>query len=125
MLNFNSILVFSENQAKLSDFYAKVLAKKPDWTEDNWSGWKLGSGFISVGSHDKVSGKNKNPERIIINLETDDVSGEFDRIKKLGVEVVKEPYRPDEAHVDMWIATFADPDGNFFQLMTPWKGEMS
>jgi predicted enzyme related to lactoylglutathione lyase len=22
-----------------------------------------------------------------------------------------------------WIATFADPDGNYFQLMTPWEEE--
>jgi predicted lactoylglutathione lyase len=22
---------------------------------------------------------------------------------------------------EMWIATFADPDGNYFQLMSPWE----
>jgi predicted enzyme related to lactoylglutathione lyase len=37
----------------------------------------------------------------------------------LGTRVVAEPYRMGEG--DMWIATFADPDGNYFQLMSPWE----
>ena len=41
---------------------------------------------------------------------------EFERIKAAGAEVVKEPYEIE----GMWIATFADPDGNYFQLMSPW-----
>jgi len=33
---------------------------------------------------------------------------------------VQEPYDPgDEADGDMSIATFADPDGNYFQLVSP------
>ncbi len=24
-------------------------------------------------------------------------------------------------NTDGWIATFSDPDGNYFQLMTPWE----
>jgi predicted enzyme related to lactoylglutathione lyase len=34
---------------------------------------------------------------------------------------VQEPYRPDgmDDATQMWIATFADPDGNYFQLMSP------
>jgi predicted enzyme related to lactoylglutathione lyase len=43
------------------------------------------------------------------------VKGDFDRLKESGANVVAEPYRPDE-NADMWIATLADPDGNYFQL---------
>jgi predicted enzyme related to lactoylglutathione lyase len=32
--------------------------------------------------------------------------------------VIREPYRPDETAV-AWIATFADPDDNYFQLLSP------
>lgn len=49
---------------------------------------------------------------------------EFERIKKTGAKVIKEPYNPGEAP-DMLIATFADPDGNYFQLMSPWEEETS
>ena len=43
---------------------------------------------------------------------------EFDRIKGIeGTTVIKEPYEIQSA----WIATLADPDGNYFQLMNPWE----
>jgi predicted enzyme related to lactoylglutathione lyase len=60
------------------------------------------------------------PGRIILNFETLDVQGEFDRIKGLGAAVQQEPYQPGgESAPQMWIATFKDPDGNFFQLASP------
>jgi predicted enzyme related to lactoylglutathione lyase len=46
------------------------------------------------------------------------VKGEFDRIKGLGAAVQQEPYQPGGAE-EMWIATFEDPDGNYFQLASP------
>lgn len=121
MLNFNSILVFSENPKQLADFYKKVLQVEPNWSEGEYHGFTVGNGYLTIGPHDKVKGKNSTPERIMINLETKDVKGEFERIKGLGAKVVAEPYRPDEVS-GMWITTFADPDGNYFQLMTPWEG---
>ncbi len=123
MLNFSSILVFSENPEKLADFYKKVFEKDPEMDDGGYIGFLVGSGFITIGPHDKVHGKSTNPERILLNFETKDVEGDFERIKGLGAEVVTEPYNPSEDE-KMKIATFADPDGNYFQLMTPWEGEM-
>lgn len=120
MLNLNSILVFSENPSELGAFYEKVLQKKPEWNEGGYSGFQAGSGFLTIGPHDKVSGKNQNPERFMFNLETDDVKGEFERIKALGASVIADPYQPDE-DPQAWIATLADTDGNYFQLVTPFK----
>ena len=78
-----------------------------------------GSCFITIGQHDAVKGKSANPERIIFFFETEDVQGEFDRIAKLtGAAVVKEPYNPGG---DKFVlATLSDPDGNYFQLSSPW-----
>ncbi|MBI4099791.1 VOC family protein [Candidatus Microgenomates bacterium] len=118
MLNFNSVLVFSENPAELAEFYAKVFQAKPGWTEGEYSGWKVGSSMIMVGPHDKVHGEAADPNRIMLNYETPDVAGEFARIKELGAKVVAEPYHPGESP-EMWLATFADPDGNIFQLASP------
>ena len=50
------------------------------------------------------------------------MKAEFERIKGLGTKVVAEPYRMDENQEGL-IATFADPDGNYFQLMSPWEKE--
>jgi len=65
-----------------------------------------------------VHGASKEPGRVIWNLETPDVRAEFERMKAAGATVVREPYRPGEME-DGWICTFADPDGNYFQLMSP------
>ena len=120
MLNFNSILLSSENPKKLAEFYSKVLGKKPDMDDNGYTGFLVGKCFLSIGPHDKVHGKNQNPERILFNFETEDVKGEFKRVKDLGAKVVAEPYSMGEGY---WIATLADPDGNYFQFVTPWKSE--
>lgn len=120
MLNFNSLLIFSEDPKKLVEFYKKILQMEHGWSGGEFTGFKVGSGFLTIGPHSKIKGKNMNPERVIFNLETDDVKGEFERIKNLGATVVQPPYQPEE-DMEMWIATFADPDGNYFQLATPMK----
>lgn len=101
----------------LTEFYQKIFEKKPDMIEGDWSGWQVGSTFFSIGGHSEVKGKAKEPQRMIFNLETKEVKKEFERIKNIGVDVIKKPYDMGGA----WVATFADPDGNYFQLMTPWE----
>lgn len=120
MLNFNSILIFSDNAKKLSEFYHKVFGKEAEWSGGDYAGWQVGAGYIVIGPHDKVKNKNKNPERLMFNFETNDVKGEFERIKGLGGKSIAAPYHPDEDKA-MEIATLADPDGNYFQLATPMK----
>jgi predicted enzyme related to lactoylglutathione lyase len=120
MLNLNSIMLGSQNAKTLAEFYEKVLEKKPDMTDGDWYGFSVGSCFLSIGKHDKVKGKAQSPERMILNLETKEVKKEFERIKALGATVIAEPYSMGDEN--MMIATFADPDGNYFQLMTPWNG---
>jgi predicted enzyme related to lactoylglutathione lyase len=51
-------------------------------------------------------------------MDSDDVQGDFARLKAAGAIVVREPYSFDQ-FPDTWIATLADPDDNYFQLMTP------
>lgn len=117
MLNLNSIMIGTAQPKILAEFYEKVLNKKPDMEEGNWHGWQTGKTFFSIGEHSEVKGKAKEPQRVIFNFETKEVKEEFERIKKVGAKVIKEPYDMGGA----WVATFADPDGNFFQLMTPWE----
>ncbi len=120
-LNFNSILLSSEDHKKLVEFYGKVFEKEPEMEDETYSGFLVGSCFLSIGEHDKVKGKSANPERVLFNFETTNVEGEFARISKIeGCSVIKEPYAPA---VGFLIATLADPDGNYFQLMTPWDEE--
>jgi predicted enzyme related to lactoylglutathione lyase len=116
-VNFNSILIGSEDPDALSAFYTKLLGE-PKWKDESYSTWLLGSGAISVGPHSDVKGRNPSPGRLIWNIETTDVKGEAERFKAAGATVIAEPYS-FEGYPDAWIATFEDPDGNYFQLMTP------
>lgn len=121
MLNLNSILLSSDKPRRLIEFYEKVLEKKSvDWGEGDWGGFEIGNAWLTIGPHDQVKGNSKEPQRLMFNFETDDVPREFDRIKALGAKVIADPYQPEQEQ-DMWIATFQDPDGNYFQLMTPMK----
>ena len=69
-----------------------------------------------------MKGKSQQPARVMLNFSTPDVNAEFERIKAIGAEVVTEPYEPGGGG-GMLLCTFADPDGNYFQLATPWNPE--
>jgi predicted enzyme related to lactoylglutathione lyase len=116
-MNFNSILIGSADPQKLAAYYTKLFGD-PMFDDGGYTGWLLGSGAVTVGPHSEVSGMNREPGRIIWNIESNDVQGDFDRFKAAGATIVREPYAFEDAPGSM-IATFADPDGNYFQLMTP------
>jgi predicted enzyme related to lactoylglutathione lyase len=116
-VDFNSILIGSAEPQRLVDYYTKIFGK-PGMSDGGYTGWQLGSGFVTVGPHDEVTGKNAHPGRLIWNIETPDVKAEFDRMKAAGAIVVREPYS-FEGYPDSLIATLADPDDNYFQLTSP------
>lgn len=121
MLNLNSVIIFSENPQTLVNYYSQVLQKTPEWKGEvgEFQGFRVGDGYLVIGPHDKVAGKNQNPERIMFNLETEDVAGEFQRLKEIeGSQVIAEPYHPSE-DPKIWLSTLADPDNNYFQLGSP------
>jgi len=120
-MNFNNILIGSEDPKRLGDYYTKLFGT-PAWDDNGYVGWRIGSGAVTVGPHDQVHGRNPEPGRIIWNIETPDVKGEFERLKAAGAIVVREPYTFEGAP-DSWIATLADPDDNYFQLASP-MGDM-
>jgi predicted enzyme related to lactoylglutathione lyase len=122
-MNFNGILIGSEDPERLAEYYTRLFGK-PGWDDGGYTGWLIGSGGISVGPHDQVKGRNAHPGRIIWNIESPDVKGDFERFKAAGATVVREPYTFEQAP-GSWIATFADPDDNYFQLVSPMGPETS
>ena len=74
---------------------------------DGDTGWQSGQGWITVGSHSEVSGKNPQPGRMLVNIETSDVQGEFDKLKAAGATVVQS--RTRWARDPAWIATLSTP----------------
>lgn len=117
MLSLNSVMIGTKQFKALANFYERVLGKPADMvdSENGFCGWQMGSAYFSVLDHSEMGGKAKDPGRVVFNFETAQVKEEFERIKAIGGSVVHEPYEMGQG----WIATLADPDGNYFQLMNP------
>ena len=116
-MKFTGLLIGSEHPERLKEYYTKLFGK-PTLEDSAYFGWQLGDAMVAFGAHDQVKGPNREPGRVIWNLETSDVKAEFQKLKSAGATVIREPYKMGDQG-EFWIATFADPDNNYFQLMTP------
>jgi predicted enzyme related to lactoylglutathione lyase len=116
-MDFNSILIGSDEPQRLVEYYTRLLGE-PAMSDGGYTGWQIGRGWVNIGLHSEVHGKNATPGRVIWNIETADVKGEFERMMAAGAIVVREPYS-FEGYPDAWVATLADPDDNYFQLISP------
>jgi predicted enzyme related to lactoylglutathione lyase len=116
-MNLNSILIGTEDPKPLVEYYTKLFGD-PGWDQGGFTGWQIGTGGITVGPHDQVKGRNAQPGRVIWNIESSDVKGDFERLRTAGATVVREPYNPGGGPEGL-IATFSDPDDNYFQLISP------
>lgn len=119
MLSLSSVMIGTMKIDEMAEFYKKVFGKDADMLEGKWHGWSIGSAFFSVGEHSEMGGNAKDAGRVMFNFETKEVKEEFERLVGIGAKAVKEPYKMGDD--DLWIATLADPDGNYFQLMSPWN----
>jgi len=120
MLKINSIMIGTTQLQIMGNFYEKVFGRPADMSdsEEGFLGWKFGDTSLAVFTHSEMSGNTKDPGRLMINYGTEDVKQEFERIRDLGGRVVSEPYQMGDA----WVATLADPEGNYFQLVPPSMG---
>ena len=116
-MKFSGLLIGSDNPERLAGYYRRLFGD-PAWEQGGYTGWQFETAAVMIGPHDAVHGANAEPGRIIWNLESPDVPGEFQRLREAGAQVVREPYHPGDGP-DTWIATFTDPDGNYFQLGSP------
>jgi len=116
-----SVNLFSENAKALAEFYEKNVGLKASVEaeigegNDNLYGyeWKGKSGLYII-DHSRVKGGNKEPERIMFNLEVDDIEKEVARLDGAGVKKIQDTYHMEGYG---WIATYEDLDGNYFQLV--------
>ena len=114
----DGVLLSSGNTKKLAEFYREVVGLKQtvefEMGEKGESGYMFEEVQLYINPHSEVKGKNKNPQRYMLNFEVDDIEKEFEKLKKKGAKVIQKIY-----HIEDYgqIATFEDVDGNFFQLV--------
>lgn len=105
--------------AKMFRFYKDTVGLKVDIEAEmgngaELAGFKIGKDNLYLITHSKVKGKNAQPARYMINIEVDDIKKETARLKRAKAKQIQPVY-----HVEQYgyISTFADPDGNYFQLV--------
>lgn len=118
--SFEGLLLSTEDAKKLARFYRDVVGlkvKQEFESEKGEMGYEMdtvsGSGLF-INQHSKVKGKNSQPDRIIFNLEVDDIEKEVARLKEKKVKQIQDIY-----HIEGYglISTFEDIDGNYFQFV--------
>ena len=69
---------------------------------------------FGLGIHKNVKGISKEIYRVMINLRTEDIFFEYERLQALGVKFIR---IPEKENWGGWIATFLDPDNNVIQMI--------
>jgi predicted enzyme related to lactoylglutathione lyase len=104
-----SLLLGSENVDEMKTWYRRAF----DVEENAMGAFELGGVQLFVEPHSEVSGRTMEPARCIINLDVDDARTLVEHLKDLGAVFV----RKLEAEPFGLIATVADPDGNYLQVI--------
>ncbi|MDP2671801.1 MAG: VOC family protein [bacterium] len=114
-----SVMLFSGSPKELANFYQDKVGlkiKEEFEAEDGAAGFEMqigDGGLLYINPSSEVNGKAKDPQRMMLNIEVDDAEKEADRLKSSGVEQIEPVYHMEGYGL---ISTFADPDGNYFQL---------
>ena len=105
--------VTSDQPAVLTQFYRDVVAlpRVPDMGE---SAFDVNGAVFVIDGHSEVHGATKEPARVLINFMVDDLAAEQARLEGLGVKFTRTAGREEWGGI---ISTFADPDGNYCQLV--------
>ena len=95
-------------------FYRHTLDLEPRSARDGFVNFAWGDLRLTITVHSQVSGANRDPLRLMLNLAVDDIDATYERLRARGVDFSRPP---EQEAWGGWVATFADPDGNTLQLM--------
>ena len=108
------VIIWTDRLDVMTEFYRDTLGFPVHSIRPNFVAFEWGGMRFSIGTHEHVSGRTTEPERIMINLGTQDIHKTHETLKARGVEFVR---LPEQEHWGGWVATLRDPDGNTLQLL--------
>ena len=113
-----SVIIWSDNHEELAKWYEDVLGfTVRDITthpNDSCIGFDFGDTYFSIGRHDKVHGKNRDPYRIMVGFPVASIAAAYNEIKDKPVTWLAKPFLSPTGTV--WCMTIADPEGNILQF---------
>jgi hypothetical protein len=113
-----SVSLWSEHHKELAQWYENTLGLKirayTNNPKDDCYDMDVGPNFFSIGKHDKVKGKSRDPFRMMIGLQVPRVSEVYEEIKNKNITWIAKPFLAPTGTV--WCMTIADPEGNIVQF---------
>ncbi len=104
----------SDNPGRMHAFYRDVVGLEPNPDMGDF-GLHLGPGAsLVIDGHHDISGRTKEPARVLIDLFVDNVVEAENELKAKGVTFFRSQGR------EYWggiISSFEDPDGNYVQVI--------
>lgn len=116
-----TILIWSSDYKKLAAWYQDIFHLKvnEELTHPQDTGilfdFPDGSPWLWIGQHDKIQGSNKDPLRIMFNVNVDSVKETYEYLKTKQVKFIATPFKAPT--MEKWFCTFSDPDGNTVQVI--------
>ena len=104
-----SLLIGSSQPDAMKDWYRKAF----DVKENDMGAFEFGPVQLFVETHSDVSSPTKESARVLINLNVDDCRGLAAHLQQVGTKFVRQV----EQEPFGLIATVADPDGNYIQII--------
>jgi predicted enzyme related to lactoylglutathione lyase len=104
-----SLLIGSSQADAMKEWYRRAF----DVKENDTGAFEFGAVQLFIEPHSEVSGPTKEPARVLINLDVDDCRGLGRHLEGMGARFVREV----EQEPFGLIATVADPDGNYVQII--------
>ena len=111
-VNAFNINVCSEDPERLRAFYSDVVGL-PRMPQLPAAFMAATTGFLLDG-HSETKGPAKEPQRVLLTFTVDDATAEQQRLEGAGVKFVRPATREPWGGL---VATFAEPDGNYCQLV--------
>ena len=91
-MNFNNILIGSEDAPRLVEYYTKLFGE-PAWPRAATPAGRSARASSRSGRTRRSTGATRAPGRLIWNIESHDVKGDFEKFKAAGAMVVTRAVR--------------------------------
>ncbi len=123
-VSLTSICIITENVTELVEFYTGVLAFNPQKNSKTYAEFQTDKGILAIFRIDRHEEIAPNSAELIkkgntiIEFQVQDVDKEFERLKMLDIEWIKEPTTQPWGTRSIY---FRDPDGNMVNFYTRLK----
>jgi predicted enzyme related to lactoylglutathione lyase len=121
-MNFVSIRVITDDVTRLVQFYEQVTGLSAKWSTEDFAELASSSSILAIASKrtmEMFGASAAHPadnHTVIIEFRVNDVDKEYEKLKNIISEFVKEPTTQPWGNRSL---LFRDPDGNLVNFFTP------